>query len=82
MDISGESEATQKLYGLDAAKKAIARDRTAVVVEGYTDVMACHLAGVPTAVATCGTATTSGSSSPRCPPSPTRRCGGCLASSA
>jgi DNA primase len=28
----------------------------AVVVEGYTDVMACHLAGVPTAVATCGTA--------------------------
>ncbi len=44
------------LYGLDAAKKAIARDRQAVVVEGYTDVMACHLAGVETAVATCGTA--------------------------
>ena len=44
------------LYGLDAAKKAIARDRTAVVVEGYTDVMACQLAGVETAVATCGTA--------------------------
>jgi len=44
------------LYGLDAAKKAIARDRRAVVVEGYTDVMACHLAGVETAVATCGTA--------------------------
>ncbi|MEO8830319.1 DNA primase [Lapillicoccus sp.] len=44
------------LYGLDAAKKAIARDRTAVVVEGYTDVMACHLAGVETAIATCGTA--------------------------
>jgi len=44
------------LYGLDMAKKAIARDRTAVVVEGYTDVMACHLAGVGTAVATCGTA--------------------------
>jgi DNA primase len=44
------------LYGLDAAKKAIARDRTAVVVEGYTDVMACHLSGVETAIATCGTA--------------------------
>src|SRR5450759_2432552 len=44
------------LYGLDIAKKAIARDRQAVVVEGYTDVMACHLAGIETAVATCGTA--------------------------
>ena len=44
------------LYGLDVAKKPIARDRQAVVVEGYTDVMACHLAGVETAVATCGTA--------------------------
>ncbi|MCW2601418.1 MAG: primase [Frankiales bacterium] len=44
------------LYGLDVAKKEIARRRQAVVVEGYTDVMACHLAGVPTAIATCGTA--------------------------
>ena len=44
------------LYGLDAAKKSIAGDRTAVVVEGYTDVMAAHLAGVEGAVATCGTA--------------------------
>jgi DNA primase len=44
------------LYGLDMAKKAIARDRQAVVVEGYTDVMACRLAGIETAVATCGTA--------------------------
>jgi DNA primase len=44
------------LYGLDLAKKPIARDRQAVVVEGYTDVMACHLAGIETAVATCGTA--------------------------
>ena len=44
------------LYGLDMAKKAIAKDRQAVVVEGYTDVMACHLAGIETAVATCGTA--------------------------
>jgi len=44
------------LYGVDLAKKEIARRRQAVVVEGYTDVMAMHLAGVPTAVATCGTA--------------------------
>jgi len=44
------------LYGLDLAKKEIARTRQVVVVEGYTDVMACHLAGVATAVATCGTA--------------------------
>ena len=47
---------SQVLYGADLAKKDIARRRQAVVVEGYTDVMACHLAGVPTAVATCGTA--------------------------
>ena len=44
------------LYGVDIAKKEIAHRRQAVVVEGYTDVMACHLAGVPTAVASCGTA--------------------------
>ena len=44
------------LYGLDLAKKRIAAERQAVIVEGYTDVMACHLAGVETAVATCGTA--------------------------
>ncbi|GGL26148.1 DNA primase [Phycicoccus endophyticus] len=44
------------LYGLDLAKKAIAGDRRAVVVEGYTDVMAAHLSGVEGAVATCGTA--------------------------
>jgi DNA primase len=44
------------LYGLDLAKREIARRHQAVVVEGYTDVMACHLAGVPTAIATCGTA--------------------------
>ncbi len=43
------------LYGVDLAKKDIARRMQAVVVEGYTDVMACHLAGVPTAIATCGT---------------------------
>lgn len=46
----------QVLYGIDLAKKDIARHRQVVVVEGYTDVMACHLSGVPTAVATCGTA--------------------------
>jgi DNA primase len=44
------------LYGLDLARKDIARGRQIVVVEGYTDVMACHLAGITTAVATCGTA--------------------------
>ncbi len=43
------------LYGLDMAKREMAREGRAVVVEGYTDVMACHLSGVPTAVATCGT---------------------------
>lgn len=47
---------SQVLYGLDLAKRDIAKAHEAVVVEGYTDVMACHLAGVTTAVATCGTA--------------------------
>ncbi|BAS13195.1 DNA primase [Arthrobacter sp. Hiyo8] len=47
---------SQVLYGIDLAKRNIAKDRQLVVVEGYTDVMACHLAGVGTAVATCGTA--------------------------
>ncbi|MEV8180292.1 DNA primase [Specibacter sp. NPDC078692] len=47
---------SQVLYGIDLAKKSIASKRQLVVVEGYTDVMACHLAGVDTAVATCGTA--------------------------
>jgi len=46
----------QILYGLDMAKKDIAKNRQVVIVEGYTDVMAAHLAGVSTAVATCGTA--------------------------
>lgn len=46
---------THVLYGLDLAKKAISTSRRAVVVEGYTDVMAAHLAGVESAVATCGT---------------------------
>ncbi|WP_336991610.1 DNA primase [Leucobacter sp. VD1] len=47
---------SQVLYGLDLAKKAISRGKRAIVVEGYTDVMACHLAGEEAAVATCGTA--------------------------
>jgi len=45
----------QVLYGLDLAKREISRQDQVVVVEGYTDVMACHLAGITTAVATCGT---------------------------
>lgn len=47
---------SQVLYGIDLAKKDISKQQRVVVVEGYTDVMACHLAGVTTAVATCGTA--------------------------
>ncbi|WP_421781219.1 DNA primase [Gardnerella sp. DNF01199S] len=47
---------TQVLYGIDIAKSNIVKKRQVVIVEGYTDVMACHLAGVDTAVATCGTA--------------------------
>lgn len=44
------------LYGLDLARTNIAKKNQVVVVEGYTDVMACHLSGVDTAVASCGTA--------------------------
>ena len=47
---------SQVLYGIEHAKRNIAKQRQLVVVEGYTDVMACHVAGVETAVATCGTA--------------------------
>ena len=47
---------SQVLYGIDLAKRDIAKTQKVVVVEGYTDVMACHLAGITTAVATCGTA--------------------------
>lgn len=46
----------QVLYGIDMAKAAIVKKRQVVIVEGYTDVMAMHLAGVDTAIATCGTA--------------------------
>lgn len=46
---------SQVLYGIDLARKEISKGQQAVIVEGYTDVMACHLAGVTSAVATCGT---------------------------
>ncbi len=46
----------QVLYGLNWARREIVKRREIVIVEGYTDVMACHLAGVTNAVATCGTA--------------------------
>ena len=48
------------LYGINNAARAIKHERTAVVVEGYTDVIACHQAGVEHVVATLGTALTSG----------------------
>jgi DNA primase len=47
---------SQVLYGIDLARREISKNQQAVIVEGYTDVMACHLAGITTAVATCGTA--------------------------
>ncbi|WP_406317556.1 DNA primase [Streptosporangium sp. NBC_01639] len=47
---------SEVLYGIDLAKREISKRAQAVIVEGYTDVMACHLSGLPTAVATCGTA--------------------------
>lgn len=47
---------SQVLYGVDLARKEISRRQQAVIVEGYTDVMAAHLSGIETAVATCGTA--------------------------
>jgi DNA primase len=46
------------VYGLDRARGAIAREATAVVVEGYTDVLALHQAGITNAVASMGTALT------------------------
>lgn len=49
---------SQVLFGISDARKAIAKAGRAIVVEGYTDVMAMHLSGVPTAVASCGTAFT------------------------
>lgn len=46
------------LYGLHLAKKAIMDSHTAVIVEGYTDVIACHQAGAKNVLATLGTAFT------------------------
>jgi DNA primase len=46
------------LYGIDTAKAAIAKAGRAVVVEGYTDVLALHQAGIEEAVAVMGTAIT------------------------
>ena len=46
---------SQVLYGLDLARRDISKQKQVVIVEGYTDLMACHLAGITTAVATCGT---------------------------
>ncbi|MYF83308.1 MAG: DNA primase [Acidimicrobiia bacterium] len=47
---------SELLYGLDKARSAISREELGVVVEGYPDVIAFHLADLPLAVATCGTA--------------------------
>lgn len=47
---------SKALFGIDLAKKTMARDHKAVIVEGYTDVMAMHAAGIDNAVASCGTA--------------------------
>ena len=47
---------SEVLYGAAGSRKHIAKNQQAIVVEGYTDVMACHLAGITTAVASCGTA--------------------------
>ena len=44
------------LYGLDRAWREIRRSKLAVLVEGYFDVISLHQAGVPQAVAACGTA--------------------------
>jgi DNA primase len=47
---------SEVLYGLDRAARSIVRDDAAILVEGYTDVIALHAAGIDTAVASCGTA--------------------------
>lgn len=49
---------SQSLYGINLAKRAIIQSRTAIITEGYTDVIACHRAGIENAVATLGTALT------------------------
>lgn len=47
---------SEVLYGLHSARKSISSERKVVIVEGYGDVMACHLSGIPYAVAASGTA--------------------------
>jgi DNA primase len=59
---SPESELFRKgslVYGLDRARGTVAKEDRAVVVEGYTDVLALHQAGLGSAVASMGTALTS-----------------------
>jgi DNA primase len=51
---------SKTLYGIDRARTAIRREKLAVIVEGYTDVMAAHQAGFTNVVASLGTALTSG----------------------
>jgi DNA primase len=51
---------SRTLYGIDLAKTAIRREKLAVIVEGYTDVMAAHQAGFTNVVASLGTALTAG----------------------
>jgi DNA primase len=51
---------SRTLFGIDLAKNAIRREKLAVIVEGYTDVMAAHQAGFANVVASLGTALTSG----------------------
>ncbi len=55
---SGVFHKGRGLYGIHLAKKSIIDSRTALICEGYTDVIACHSAGVTNAVATLGTALT------------------------
>ncbi|HUO10115.1 MAG TPA: DNA primase [Phycisphaerae bacterium] len=49
---------SESMYGLNLARQQIIRTRTAVVVEGYMDVIACHQVGVTNVIATLGTALT------------------------
>lgn len=51
---------SRTLYGIDLARTAIRREKLAVIVEGYTDVMAAHQAGFTNVVASMGTALTGG----------------------
>jgi DNA primase len=55
---SGIFEKSKLLYGLHAAKNEIRNEETAILVEGYMDVLALHQAGITSAVASCGTSLT------------------------